>query len=161
MRYSTKIRNSVIRKVLPPQNKTVKDVALEFGISEQTIKGWLELVKDGKLNLDEEGSGPRQKKPAEKLSLLLESKMLEQDKLGGWLREKGLHSEHLALWEQELSELMNDKETSDKTEFQALKKRNKQLEKELERKDKALAELAALMILKKKAEAIWGEKEDA
>jgi hypothetical protein len=40
------------------------------------------------------------------------------------------------------------------------KKRIEQLEKELQRKEKALAEAAALLILRKKAQAIWGDKED-
>jgi transposase len=160
MRYNNRIRQSVLRKVLPPQSKPVKDVALEFGISEQAINGWIKLVREGKLGAEAEGSGPRAASPSEKLSLLLEGTKVDGDQLGGWLRDKGLHSEHLPLWEQELRELMDDKATGDKAEIQALKKRTRQLEKELERKDKALAELATLMALKKKADEIWGASEE-
>lgn len=160
LRYSSRIRQAVLRKVLPPQSLPVRDVALEFGVSEQTINGWMKLVQEGKLTAGTEESGPRQKAASEKLALLLESKLVAPDQLGEWLREKGLHSEHLPLWEQELRELMDDKATKDKAELQALKKRNRQLEKELKRKNEALAELAALMALKKKADEIWGESED-
>ena len=160
MRYSSRIRQAVLRKVLPPQSMAVRDVALEFGISEQSINGWLKLVKEGKLTAETEDAGPRYKAASEKLALLLESKLVDKDRRGEWLREKGLHSEHLTLWEQELRELMDDKATNDKAELQALKKRNRQLEKELERKNMALAELAALMTLKKKADEIWGANED-
>jgi transposase-like protein len=159
LRYSSRIRQAVLRKVLPPQSLAVRDVALEFGISEQSIIGWLKLVKEGKLTAEAEDAGPRYKAASEKLALLLESKLVDPDRRGEWLREKGLHSEHLTLWEQELRELMDDKATNGKAEFQALKKRNRQLEKELERKNMALAELAALMTLKKKADEIWGANE--
>lgn len=160
MRYSTKIRQAVLRKVLPPRGASVRDVALEFGISEQAINGWMKLVQEGKLTAGTEDAGPRHKAASEKLALLLESKLVGPDRLGEWLREKGLHSEHLPLWEQELRDLMDDKATGDKAELQALKKRTRQLERELERKNAALAELAALMALKKKADEIWGERED-
>jgi transposase-like protein len=160
LRYSSRIRQAVLRKVLPPQSLPVRDVALEFGISEQTVNGWMKLVQEGKLPAGTENAGPRQKPASEKLALLLESKMVGNDRRGEWLREKGLHSEHLPLWEQELRELMDDKATRDKTELQALKKRNRQLEKDLERKNEALAELAALLALKKKADSLWGESED-
>jgi transposase-like protein len=160
VRYSSRIRQAALRKVLPPQGKPVKDVALEFGISEQAINGWMKLVQEGKLTAEAEGSGPRATSASEKLSLLLEGAKVDGGQLGGWLRDKGLHSEHLPLWEQELRELMDDKATADKAEIQALKKRTRQLEKELERKDKALAELATLMALKKKAAEIWGDSEE-
>lgn len=153
------MRQAVLRKALPPQSAPVRDVALEFGISEQTINGWMKLVQEGKLTTGMEDVGPRQKAASAKLALLLESKLIGPDRLGEWLREKGLHSEHLTLWEQELRELMDDKTTKDKTELQALKKKARQLEKELQRKNEALAELAALLALKKKADAIWGESE--
>lgn len=160
LRYSSRIRQAVLRKVLPPQSKDVTDVALEFGISEQAVNGWIKLVQEGKLTAEAEGSGPRATSASAKLSLLLEGAKVNDDQLGGWLRDKGLHSEHLPLWEQELRELMDDKTTANKAEIQALKKRTRQLEKELERKDKALAELATLMALKKKAAAIWGDSEE-
>jgi transposase-like protein len=160
LRYSSRIRQAVLRKVLPPQGLAVRDVALEFGVSEQAINGWLKLVQEGKLTAEVEDAGPRYKAASEKLALLLESKLVDVDRRGEWLREKGLHSEHLTLWEQELRELMDDKATSDKAELQALKKRTRQLEKELERKNAALAELAALVTLKKKADEIWGARED-
>lgn len=160
MRYSSRIRQAVLRKVLPPQSLAVRDVALEFGITEQTIHGWIKLVQEGKLDAGTDETGPRQKAASEKLALLLESKLVGPDRLGEWLREKGLHSEHLPLWEQELRELMDDKSAKDKAELQELRKRTRKLEKELERKNEALAELAALIALKKKADEIWGASEE-
>lgn len=45
-------------------------------------------------------------------------------------------------------------------ELKEAEKKNKQLARELDRKEKALAEAAALLVLRKKAEAIWGEPEE-
>jgi len=44
LRYNSRIRQAVLRKVLPPQSLAMRDVGLEFGISEQTINGWMKLV---------------------------------------------------------------------------------------------------------------------
>lgn len=93
------------------------------------------------------------------MSLIFESKSLSPEAKGEWLRKNGIHSEHLVLWEQELRDQVNNKASKDKETIKKLKKKNRDLEKELERKEKALAEMAALMVLKKKAEAIWGDEE--
>ena len=82
------------------------------------------------------------------------------DVIGTWLREKGLHSEHLTLWEQEIKDTLKNEDNALKLENQNLKKKQKELEKELHRKEKALAEMAALMTLKKKADAYWGVEEE-
>ena len=91
---------------------------------------------------------------------MLESKGIAQDDLGAWLRKQGLHSEHLRLWEQELAEKMTAREQKYREENQELKKELNETKRELHKKEKALAELAALYTLKKKADAIWGAKED-
>lgn len=159
MRYNARIRQAVLRKVLPPQSKPVSEVSLEFGITEQTINGWIKLVEEGKLSGTEE-TGPRNKSASEKLDLLLENARIQDEHRGEWLRSKGLHSEHLPLWEQELRDTMDDKDTKEKDELKALRRTNKQLEKENARQQKALAEMAALLTLKKKAERLWGASEE-
>jgi len=92
--------------------------------------------------------------------LVIEARAVSTEDQGRWLREKGLHSEHITLYEQELRDLVSDTENTIKEENKQLKKRNKQLERDLTKKEKALAEMAALYTLKKKAEALWGEDED-
>lgn len=49
---------------------------------------------------------------------------------------------------------------AERRELQHARKKTHQLEKELRRKEKALAEVAALLVLQKKAQAIWGDGED-
>jgi transposase-like protein len=159
MKYSKRMKESTLRKILPPENRSVAEVALEMGISDQTIYSWKRQAENG--TLSQEGTGsPSETAQLERYNLLLESKSIGEEGLGEWLREKGLHSEHLTLWQQEIQDTLSNKDTSLMEENRRLKKEKKELERELRRKEKALAEMAALVTLKKKAEAIWGDKGD-
>ena len=149
-----------MKKVLPPENRSIAEVSKETGVSEQTIRNWLLRLKNDNLNRQGEEISPSQRSPSEKITLVLERCSLPPGEKGEWLRKNGIHSEHLVLWEQELRDQMKDKSGKDREVIRELKKKNKELEKELKRKEKALAEMAALMVLKKKAEAIWGDDED-
>jgi len=157
MKYSSGFKQGVLKKVLPPESRPVREVSKEVGIAEQTIRNWMVEVKNGSVVTGNEEIAPGERSSSEKLKLVIESKSIEPERMGEWLRERGLHSEHLALWEQELTSIMADKDTALKHELQQTKKKLKETERELVRKDKALAELAALVALKKKAEAIWGD----
>lgn len=159
-RYSKGFKISVIKKVLPPSNHSVKEVAKEVGVSENTIYIWLKKVQDGKMDTDDSELCPADRNPKEKLRLLLEGRGLEDEKLGSWLRENGLHSENLNQFEQELRDIVSDQNQKYKDEVKQLRKEKKALEKDLRRKEKALAEMAALLTLKKKAEVLWGDGED-
>lgn len=160
MKYSIGFRNGILKKVLPPESRSLKDVAIENGISEQTIRNWMQMARNGTLAVATGESTPGERDAAEKLRLVLESKEVPEESMGIWLRERGLHSEHLPLWEQEILHIMSDKTDKRKSKDAELLKENKQLKKELARKEKALAEMAALLTLKKKADAIWGDGED-
>ena len=109
---------------------------------------------------DADGITPDQRNPGEKLALLLESKTLTDEQKGEWLRQHGLHSEHLPLWEQELTTTMNDKQANLNQENAALKKENKRLSRELARKEKALAEAAVLLTLKKKFRNLFASEDE-
>lgn len=158
MPYSQEIRETVLRKVLPPSNRTISEVSKEMGISHWTIYRWLKDV--GGDRVTRSPGGPRSRKLREKWQLLLEWTTVDEERRGLWLREKGLHSEHLLTWGQEFRDNVVDKQENLKAENRRLKKEKKALEKELTRKEKALAELAALLALKKKAQEIWGDRED-
>lgn len=162
MRYSEGFRNSVLRKVLPPENRSVIVVAKEMGISPLTVKNWLAKVNDGKIFPGSEGAEPPPsgRAPSEKLRLLLESKTLTEDQKGDWLRRHGMHTEHLTLWEQELEDIVTDKQQNLKQENAELKKENKDLKRELVRNQAAMAEALALLTLKKKVDRLLGSDEE-
>lgn len=160
MKYSSGFRNNVLKKVLPPSNISIYSVSKETGVADQTIRNWLQKVKDGSLDSSSGELSTLHRNSSEKLNLLLKSRSLKDEELGKWLRENGIHSETLKLWEQEVREMMTDKEKQYKEELKESRYKIKELEKELQRKEKALAEVAALLTLKKKADAIWGVKEE-
>jgi len=84
---------------------------------------------------------------------------MNEAELGEYCRRRGIYAEQLAVW-REACARGNDWERAASRqiarETKDANKRIQQLERELARKEKALAEAAALMILRKKAEAIWG-----
>jgi len=160
MKYSIGFRHSVLKRVLPPSSQSIASVSRDTGVSEQSIRNWIQKVKDGNLPPTSGELSSLHRNSLEKFNLLLKSRTLTNDELGKWLRETGIHSETLKLWEQEVREMMTDKEKRYKEDLKESKQRIKQLEKDLHRKEKALAEVAALLTLKKKADALWGEKED-
>jgi transposase-like protein len=82
----------------------------------------------------------------------MESSELSGEELGAYLRREGVHPDQLAIWRRALQ----DGYDQDK----ATKRYIGQLEREIRRKDKALAEAAALALLKKKVDAIWGVEDD-
>jgi transposase-like protein len=98
----------------------------------------------------------------ERLQVVLEAASVPDEQLGAFLREKGLHSSQLAEWRKAMEEaalaaLAGPKKKS-KSSPEA--KRIRELEKDLRRKEKALAEVVALLALKKKAAEIWGDGDD-
>ena len=159
MKYSAGFRASIIRKTQDGSGRSVSEIARETGISYTTITNWIKRYETGRLALDgEEGVSPHQRNPGEKLALLLESRSLSEEEKGEWLRQHGLHGEHLRVWEQELITMMNSKHSDMNEAYAAVKKENKRLTRELKRKDKALADAAVLLTLKKKYRDLFAEE---
>jgi len=151
MKYSIGFRTSIVRKTVDGSGRSVNEVAKEAGVHPATLGNWIRQYRNGTIAADGcDAIPPSRRHPGEKLSLLLESKGVSQDDLGDWLRRHGLHSEHLPLWEQELTSMANDADKTAKEENSALRRENKLLKKELKRKEKALAEAAIMITLKKK-----------
>ena len=159
MRYSLGFKESQIKKVLPPLSRSIREVAQEAGVSDQTLRNWLSKAKEGTLG-NRETVGSAGRSPREKLNLVIEARAIPKNNKGKWLREKGLHTEHITQYEQELRDMVENKNHDEKQEKKKLIQENKRLRKELAKKEKALAEMAALYTLKKKAEALWGDEED-
>lgn len=161
MKYSTGFKNSIIKKVLPPDERSIYEVAEDSGVSYQTIKKWLAMYKDGKLDSVENNEPTPNKRSAdEKFVLVLESKSIPEDRMGEWLRQNGLHSEHIPLWEKELEQLVNDKQQNLKEENKQLKSEMRNMKKKLRRNEKAMSEALALLTLKKKADKLFNMDED-
>ncbi|MCF7902742.1 MAG: helix-turn-helix domain-containing protein [Candidatus Marinimicrobia bacterium] len=155
MRYSRSIKVGILKKILPPESASMRSVSKSTGISEQTIRKWKEAAVSGRISLSTDEKSPRSYSGIEKYQLVLESSKLSDEALGRFLRERGLHSEHLQLWDQELRDMAKGKQTVQEKGQKSDRQKIRELEKELVRKDKALAELAALVVLKKSSRNLW------
>lgn len=158
--FSNEFKKATIQKFLNRGTRKVQDIADEAGISTPTLYVWRDIFANS--NDMKKSSKPQSRSAAEKLKALSEYNFLSKEERGEYLRKNGLHEEHLAEWTKQIQEALgpSKKASSDKTELIVEQKKVKQLEKELRRKDKALAEAAALLILKKKADLLWGSEED-
>ena len=88
MKYTTTFKKAVLRKVLPPENRSVHSVSMELGVGEMTIHRWIAQVKDGTINFEQDEENPSgQRNMTEKLNLLLEYQKIPQD-LGGELKQQ-------------------------------------------------------------------------
>jgi transposase len=158
--YSRSVKVGVLKKVLPPESRNIASVSKETGISEQTIRNWINEAGSGSLDSGAGEKSPRNLSSSEKYQLLMESKKIPKEELGEFLRKRGLHSQHLTLWDQEFAEMVKDNGKKQEKKVRDLQKKVRQLEKELNRKDKALAETAALLVLKKKLDLLMGDQKD-
>jgi transposase-like protein len=97
----------------------------------------------------------------ERLEMLIACGSLSKDELSKRCRREGLYSHHIKQWKLEFASGNTQSQPSKLvSDTKNLRHENKELKKQLNRKDKALAETAALLVLQKKVNAIWGSDED-
>jgi len=164
MKYPQERKEAVLKKMLPPHSKTVPELAKEEAISEATLYNWRKAARaEGRL-LPDGDSTPSGWSAMDKFAAVIETAAMNEAELSAYCRQRGLYPEQVRTW-REACEQAND---WDKAQSQRLKearkadeKRIKELERDLRTKEKALAETAALLVLRKKAQAIWGDGEDA
>ncbi len=163
MPYSPERKEAVLRKMMPPHNRTIKQIAKEEGISEATLFNWRKRAREKGLLLPDGDSGPEGWSARDKFAAVLESAAFNETDLAEYCRKKGIYPEQLTQWRR-ACESANDWDRESNRHLKSAKKadrqRIRQLERELRRKEKALAETAALLVLQKKAQAIWGDPED-
>lgn len=160
-KYSEEFKSSIIAKLLPPHNVSVPDMVKETGIPKDTLYGWRNQyrnIQGGPVTSGDPQSGSFSNEV--KLAVVIETASLSEVELGEYCRRKGFYPEQISGWKN--SFVHGSSVTFSKAEREQLKELTatvKQLEKELNRKDKALAETAALLVLQKKFQALWEEPE--
>ncbi len=163
MKYSKERREAVLKKMLPPNNRSIPQISDEEGISVATLYKWRSDARAKGVLLPAGVITPEGWSSADKFAAVVETASLNGAELGKYCRTRGLFAEQVHQW-REACEIANDwdKESSKrlKDSIRDEKKKTKALERELRRKEKALAETAALLVLKKKAQEIWGDPED-
>ena len=161
--YSTQQKESALQKMMPPSNMPITQLSIELGIGESTLYNWRKQAIDKGHLVPGDGKNAEQWSSANKFAVVLETATLNQAELAEYCRKKGLYVEQIAAWRSACMDANANVKVQEKAfsiEAKKDKKQINQLEKELRRKDKALAETAALLVLRKKANAIWGEDED-
>ena len=163
-RYSAERKQSVIDKMMPPMNTPISQLSEETGISNVTLYHWRKQARARGLVVPGDGRNPEQWSAEDKFSVVLETASMNESELSAYCRKKGLYAEQIETWKQScIDGNVNgaERERAVKAQSREDKRQIKSLECELRRKEKALAETAALLVLRKKAQAIWGEGEDA
>ena len=164
--YSEAVKADVRRRMSPPHRQSVTEIAQELGIHVITLYKWRKAWR-----LKGEVVPATQKAPegwgaADKFTVVLETAGLNDTELGAYCRERGLYPEQVDRWRQAAQDA-NALPQLTMAEQKDLEKRHQQdqreirrLQQELRRKDKALAEAAALLLAAKKIQAFWGEDGD-
>jgi len=148
---------------MPPENKLVSELARENGISEQTLYTWRRNLKSQGVPVPGNGKNAEEWSSKDKFGVVLETAPLNEAELAEYCRSKGLFVEQITTWReacQDANEVPAERNREQREQSKNDRKEINQLKKDLQRKEKALAEAAALIILRKKAQAIWGEPED-
>jgi len=161
MGYSIQVKEAVLQKVLSG-NKPHYEIARDFGVGLSTIGNWLRQYKqNGNINLKKKEKRPKDWNFEDRMSALIETGSMTTEDRTSWCRNKGIFPHHLEQWKKDAISGMAANSSQKRTEKEKqLTKEISSLKKDLTRKDKALAETAALLVLKKKVQAIWGDPED-
>ena len=168
-RFTQSFKIQAVEKALNRQPGTgLKDVALSLGVGYSTLEKWIVKVTNHELDnrtpinlMENQEKRPQDWSSSDRLQAIIESSALSGEELSAYCRKKGIYTHHLEQWKQQfLKAELSESVKAEKTEIKFLKDENKQLKKELHRKEKALAEAAALLILKKKVNYLLGNDED-
>jgi len=158
--YPKKLKESIFKRLTPPNAEKVPDIARETNIPVNTLYTWRSKVLKSNPTSNKKAS---KWSSSDKFQAVLETASLSELETAKYCREKGIHVEELNSWIKQCQNANENKFEDPKELKNNLKKeqkKSKELEKELREKEKALAETAALLVLRKKARAIWGDPED-
>jgi len=157
--YTDEFKEAMVKKMTGPEARTATSLAAEVGVAQTTLSAWMRRYGRVEAAGVEGNMGKRARNgsPEEKLRAVLEYEKLDEEARGKYLREKGLYSVDVERWRTEMLAAVGKRPKVRDAQGQRIR----ELEAELRRKEKALAETAALLVLKKKAQEIWGDREDA
>jgi len=168
-KYTAAIKATVLSKALAPNAPSVIELVKEFNIPKSTIYTWVSDMKnENKTRVEQR---PKDQSAASKLQAVMDTLGKTEEEQSAYCRTHGIYYDQLEVWKQQILESLGaasrssdkaskTKEKESKMAAQRIQDEVKQLKSALNRKDKALAELTALLVLKKKADLLWGGSED-
>ena len=161
-RYSNERKEAVLRKMLPPHNRPLAELAAEEGISEATLYNWRRDARDRGRLLPDGATAPEGWSATDKFAAVVETAALNEAELSEYCRQRGLYPEQIQAWRsacEQANDWAAERAHQSQAEQAALRRQVRDLERDLEHEEKALAETAALLELSKKAAAIWGDED--
>lgn len=168
-KYTDAIKASVLSKLLAPNSPGVIELAKEFNIPKATIHTWVFNMKKKNIKKESPQQRPKDQSATSKFQAVIDTMGKTEQEQSAYCRTQGIYSNHIEAWKQQMLESLGAASTGiasssitkeSKAATQQMQDEMKQLKRDLNRKDKALAELTALLILKKKADYLWGDSED-
>lgn len=162
-RYPKEMKEAIITRLLSGE-ETVTDIQRETGVGINTLYRWRDKAMNQKgLSATTKYKNADKWSSQDKFRVVLETANLSEIEFSEYCRNKGIYPEQVKEW-RDACVSANDSEKEKKAkvskELREERRRTEKLEKELNRKEKALAEAAALLVLRKKADAIWGTEEE-
>lgn len=160
-KYSKEFKESIIARMLPPENASVPELARETGIPRDTLYTWRLKYRNAQGTLPDSGRSGSRFSNEEKLAIIIETASLSEVDLGEYCRRKGLYPDQIAGWKKTF--IQGQAGSASKAEREQARQQSKTIKKlqsELNRKEKALAEAAALLVLEKKYQALLEDRED-
>ena len=162
--HSDEFREQALSKVRQRGTRSVRDIAEELNMSAGTLRKWWARSNHTVLEATPAAELPsalaaESWSAAQRLLALQQTHALSGAALHAWCREKGLFEHQLIAWRDAFCAIAAPDSRDTKLALRELQTRNEGLQRELRRKEKALAEAAALLVLQKKFQALW-EDED-
>ena len=165
--YTDSFKAKMVQRMSPPDAISAMSLAKEVGVSQPQLSRWLRVARTVTPMTKERKADPEVKvggsRPAvDKVRIVMAAAALTGSELGAFLRREGVHEAEAEQWRAAILEAVSGLEggAPKASARGADSKRIKELERELRRKDKALAETAALLVLQKKVREIWGDVDD-
>lgn len=153
--YSLEIKEQIVRKMMPPNSQSVAHLSRETGISTFTLYAWKRQFQNRGFVVPANPSSPERWDARAKLAAIIQSAAMNEAERSAYCRENGLYPEQLNAWKEAFETQDSAGARAEKALLAAERKKIRTLERELLRKERALAEVAALLTLSKKAQAIW------
>ena len=161
--HTDQFREQALSKVRQRGTRSVRDIADELNMSAGTLRKWWARSNAGIAAAappELPGELPAESWSAgQRLLALHQTHGLAGAELHAWCREKGLFEHQLDAWRDAFCALASPDARESKLAVRELQTRNDGLQRELRRKEKALAEAAALLVLQKKFQALWEDEE--
>lgn len=162
--YTEEFKRAAVQKMLSRGNRSVGMICQETGASSHSLYKWAnDLARDTGGSVKTTERRPQDLSAAQKMKAVMEFEGLPEAEQGLYLRREGFMSEHLNGWKKICEQALETSGTeapASRAEWTEMSRRLKELERDLKRKNSALAETTALLVLKKKADLIWGIHED-